>query len=376
MKFTVSFFKLRKIKKEDLLEYFKGICVFSIMVIVLSSLVGRVLKSEAGTRYIIGLASDFSKRDNIDIGLEDIVETYPVFNASNYTLAKTNVDKKPQVKQEVKSVATASFDVKAVDAISILDVFKKPNLKITKTSSYERISIYGITMLNYSSNKEMDYESLFKRKITLTKKSDPLLIYCTHTSESYANSDRFKFNYSGIYRSRDSSYNMLSVASVLNKTLIEKSFKVVFDTTPHDYTSYENSYKNSRKTIQKQLDSNSNFGMVIDVHRDASGDLKYAPTVEINGRKVAQLMIVMGVGTKGYENKYWSYNLSLAVQIMRMGEKMYPGLFKPMIIRGSKYNQDMSKNSFLIEVGATGNTLEEAYYGARCLANILSKIYI
>ena len=39
------------------------------------------------------------------------------------------------------------------------------------------------------------------------------------------------------------------------------------------------------------------------------------------------------------------------------------------------YNQDLIKHSFLVEVGTTGNTLEEAYFGSRCLANILNKFY-
>lgn len=228
--------------------------------------------------------------------------------------------------------------------------------------------------MNYSSNKNIDYKSLFNNNITLIKSKNPILMYCTHTSETYTSSSRYAINYSGNYRIRDSGYNMLSVAKIMSDTLKAKKIDVNFDTTPHDYTSYQNAYKNSKKTINKNL-KQSKYGMVIDVHRDASGNLSYAPTINVNGQKVAKLMLVMGVGTKGYENKYWKENLSLAVKIMRVGESMYPGLFKPMIIRNSKYNQDLNPNSFLVEVGATGNSLEEAYLGARCLANILNKIY-
>ena len=74
-------------------------------------------------------------------------------------------------------------------------------------------------------------------------------------------------------------------------------------------------------------------------------------------------------------NKYWEENLSLALQIVKKGEEMYPGLFRHVLVRDARYNQHLNKGSLLVEVGATGNTLEEAYYGARCFANILSKIY-
>ena len=38
-----------------------------------------------------------------------------------------------------------------------------------------------------------------------------------------------------------------------------------------------------------------------------------------------------------------------------------------MIIRNSLYNQDLNKYSLLIEVGATGNTIEEAKCATRCI---------
>jgi len=209
----------------------------------------------------------------------------------------------------------------------------------------------------------------------LEKGKDDVLIYSTHTSETYTNSDIYKFSYSGTYRSRDGKYNMLSVAHILNKTLNERGINTVFDTTAHDYTSYDSAYKNSMKTITKNLEKYKEFGVIIDVHRDAAGDLTFGPETTINGKKTAMLMLVVGVGYPGVENKYWKENLSLALRIATVGEQMYPGLFRHVLVRDSRYNQHLTPGSILIEVGATGNTLEEAYYGARCLGNILGNIY-
>lgn len=374
MRVTVSFFNGKNKYINKGIKIIFVIIGIILMFVCLLSFLAYIIKSEIAAQNLVGLASNFSKRKETEFRIEKLMGYYPVFNSNNYILAKEETKSK-ELEDEVKvTEEKKSFDTSVVDAVSILAMPKEANLSITKTKTYDRVNIYGISMLNYSSNKDIDYNKLFERNFSLTKKSDKVLIYSTHTSETYTNSNLYRIDYTGNYRVRDEKYNMLSVADVLGKSLKDKNFNVTFDTTPHDYTSYENAYKNSRKTIQKNLEK-EDYGLVIDVHRDASGDLTYGPTVDINGKKVARLMLVMGVGTKGYENKYWYENLSMAVEIMRIGESMYPGLFKPMIIRSSKYNQDLNENSILVEVGATGNTLEEAYLAARCLANIINKIY-
>ena len=53
---------------------------------------------------------------------------------------------------------------------------------------------------------------------------------------------------------------------------------------------------------------------------------------------------------------------------------MYPGLFKPIVVRSSRYNQHLTKCSSIIEVGATGNTLDEANTSMKYLAKVLSEV--
>ena len=54
---------------------------------------------------------------------------------------------------------------------------------------------------------------------------------------------------------------------------------------------------------------------------------------------------------------------------------MYPGLFRPLLIRDSKYNQDTNKGAILTEIGTTGNTHEQVYYAVTCLGNVLDKVF-
>jgi len=335
----------------------------------------KILITESGVKYIIAFATNIRMENKLkELKIEDLVKAYPVFNGDNYVVRANNSEKKEDKAEQAISTNNDFFDASAVDAVSEIITATKPNYTKKSTKNYDRIDIYGITIYDYSS-KNIDYEELFERSVNLTKKSDPVLVYCSHTSETYKNSDNFQFEYTGNYRTKDAKYNMLSVAGILSGRLNDKGLTSILDTTPHDYTSYDNAYKNSMKTINKNLEGNSRFGVIIDVHRDAAGDLTFGPTTVVNGKTTAKLMLVIGVGYEGFPNKYWEENLILALKIAKLGEEMYPGLFRQVLVRDARYNQHLSPGSILVEVGATGNTLEEAYYGARCFANILAKLY-
>ena len=65
----------------------------------------------------------------------------------------------------------------------------------------------------------------------------------------------------------------------------------------------------------------------------------------------------------------------MAVKIQEKANEMYPGLFRPIVLRNSRYNQHVGVGACIIEVGATGNTLDECLLSMGCLANILNKMY-
>ena len=377
MKTTVSFFYNCKKNIYNLLKYLKETTAYVLVMAILLISGVYFLNTFNGIERILIFATNVRlERQAKEYTVSDLIKAYPVFNEDNYIIsAKNEYSDLNKAKEESKiSSDTSLFDASAVDAVSNMITVTTENYTKKSTKNYDRIDMYGITIYDYSS-KNINYQELFERNIDLTKKSDPILLYCSHTSETYKNSDNFKFEYTGNCRTKDASYNMLSVASIMANTLKDRGFTTVFDTTPHDYTSYDNAYKNSLKTINLNLDKYSRFGVMIDIHRDAAADLSFNPTTTVNGKSTAQLMIVVGVGYDSFVNQYWKENLALALQITKLGEEMYPGLFRHILVRDARYNQHISPGSILVEVGATGNTLEEAYYGARCFANILEKIY-
>jgi stage II sporulation protein P len=102
------------------------------------------------------------------------------------------------------------------------------------------------------------------------------------------------------------------------------------------------------------------------------GEDRAKPTIEINGKKAAQIMLCMGsqTGTVTGHSK-WRENLRLAMQYHQTIEALYPGLARPLLLRSSKYNQHLTTGSILLEIGTESNTLSEAEYSASLAAEAL-----
>lgn len=208
--------------------------------------------------------------------------------------------------------------------------------------------------------------------VTVNNKN--ILIFHTHTCESYTQAETSKYNQTGNFRTTDLNFSVARVGTELQNQLKSYGYNVIHDTTYHDYPSYNGSYGNSLTTVQNLLKTNKDFDVVIDVHRDAIADSTYAPTVKIGDEYAAQLMFVIGTNGSGLEHDNWVQNLKFAIKVQEKANEMYPGLFKPMIVRNSRYNQNVSKAASIIEVGATGNTLEQSNTSMKYLAKVLSEV--
>ena len=88
----------------------------------------------------------------------------------------------------------------------------------------------------------------------------------------------------------------------------------------------------------------------------------------VAGKPSAQLMLVMGTNASGQEHPNWQENLSLGLKLQAVLQQKYPGICRPLALRAQRFNQDLSPGALLIEVGAAGNTRQEALTAMEALA--------
>ena len=239
-----------------------------------------------------------------------------------------------------------------------------------KKDTYNKI--YNGVKIKNESKYKLTEEDL-KPDIDFKNKED-IVIYHTHTCESYTKTEKYTYKSSGNFRTTDLNYSVARVGEELKKYLDKYDFNVIHNKTYHDYPKYNGSYTRSLETIEKILKT-SKASLVIDLHRDALGsNSKYAPSVKINGEEAAQLMFVIGTDGGGLKHDKWKKNLKLAIKIQEKANEMYPGLFKPIIVRNSRYNQHVSEGACIIEVGATGNTLEQCLVSMKYLSSVIFEV--
>lgn len=201
-----------------------------------------------------------------------------------------------------------------------------------------------------------------------------IIIFHTHTCESYTPTEVYSYEESGTFRTIDLNYSVARVGDSLSEQLISYGYNVIHDKTYHDYPAYSGSYGRSMATVENLLLSHSGTDVIIDLHRDAIEDTSYAPSVMIGDETVAQLMFVIGTDGGGLEHPNWQNNLKFAVAVQSKANELYPGLFRPILLRNSRYNQQLGSAACIIEVGATGNTLEQAMGSMKYLALVLNEI--
>lgn len=242
-------------------------------------------------------------------------------------------------------------------------------IKSTYKETYN-YSVNGVKIKN-ETNFNLDELQLSTDNVNTDNKN--VIIFHTHTCESYTQTENCKYEESGNYRTTNLEYSVSKVGDELGKYLTNYGFNVIHNKTYHDYPAYNGSYGRSLKTVSDILSKNK-ANIIIDLHRDAMNDETYAPKVKIGDEYVSQIMFVIGTDGSGLKHDNWKQNLEFAIKVQQKGNELYPGLFKPIILRNARYNQNLSSEAVIVEFGATGNTLEEATGASKYLAKVLSEI--
>lgn len=203
-----------------------------------------------------------------------------------------------------------------------------------------------------------------------------ILIVHTHGSEAYTMPPGQEYEPSGESRTTDTSLNVVRVGDELAKTLEEAGLTVLHDPTLHDYPEYSGAYGRSLDAVNAYLAEYPTISFVLDVHRDAISDgdgTPYKVVSGVAGLNAAQMSFVIGTDGGGLEHPDWRENLKLAAAIQQRLTADYPTLMRPITVRNSRYNQHTTPGSLLVEMGAAGNSLDEALLSARLLGKALAE---
>ena len=233
--------------------------------------------------------------------------------------------------------------------------------------------IPGAAALRNETAYEVDVSAVLESgtRIKLSNVGPQILIIHTHSSEAYtpAGLDRYVENDST--RTEDSEHNIIRIGDELAKLFEQAGLEVIHDRGVYDYPSYTGSYSRSGEAVERYLKDYPSISVVLDVHRDALGsdDVIYKTVAEEQGSCASQAMLLVGTDGSGLYHPAWRENLSLALYLQNAVSAAHPTLMRPVELVPQRYNQQLCTGMLILEVGSSGNTMQEALAAIRLFAD-------
>ena len=218
----------------------------------------------------------------------------------------------------------------------------------SKVSSPSKAQV--INAIDNSNQVTASYQNM-QSKVVKDKK---IHIYNTHQSEEY------------------NGYNVILGANYLKDCLSSQGYQC--DVEANDFEGYKavhniaynKSYSVSKMYLEQSLQSNGEYDLIIDFHRDSIS--KELSTINHNGKSYAKVMFVVGKSS----GKFDAVN-QLSQQLSDIVNSIAPEISRGVYVKQSHYNQGTSNNMVLIEVGAQSNTKEEIQATVEVIAEAIGK---
>lgn len=312
---------------------------------------------------LIPLGNYVTEREAAELLTEDEA-TYAIL-AKKQAEEENSVDENGQLIGKDKSEETRQASVPTMD------------LSMERLNDFEYLvsNFYTVDSVTYINPSELNASELLGKdlRIDLSTGGSKILIYHTHSQESFADSDN------------DPSTSIVGIGRYLTEILNNK-YKIP---TMHHEGVYDlingkldrsEAYEFAKPEVEQILAENPSIEVVIDLHRDGVADTTHLVT-EINGKPTAQIMFFNGLSRTrvngdlaGMANPYLQDNLAFSLQMKIAAETKYPGFARRNYLRGYKYNMDLMPRMLLIEAGAQTNTVEEMRNAMEVLADLLNSV--
>lgn len=312
---------------------------------------------------LIPLGNYVTEREAAELLTEDEA-TYAIL-AKKQAEEENSVDENGQLIGKDKSEETRQASVPTMD------------LSMERLNDFEYLvsNFYTVDSVTYINPSELNASELLGKdlRIDLSTGGSKILIYHTHSQETFADSDN------------DPSTSIVGIGRYLTEILNNK-YKIP---TMHHEGVYDlingkldrsEAYEFAKPEVEQILAKNPSIEVVIDLHRDGVADTTHLVT-EINGKPTAQIMFFNGLSRTrvngdlvGMANPYLQDNLAFSLQMKIAAETKYPGFARRNYLRGYKYNMDLMPRMLLIEAGAQTNTVEEMRNAMEVLADLLNSV--
>ena len=312
---------------------------------------------------LIPLGNYVTEREAAELLTEDEA-TYAIL-AKKQAEEENSVDENGQLIGKDKSEETRQASVPTMD------------LSMERLNDFEYLvsNFYTVDSVTYINPSELNASELLGKdlRIDLSTGGSKILIYHTHSQETFADSDN------------DPSTSIVGIGRYLTEILNNK-YKIP---TMHHEGVYDlingkldrsEAYEFAKPEVEQILAENPSIEVVIDLHRDGVADTTHLVT-EINGKPTAPIMFFNGLSRTrvngdlaGMANPYLQDNLAFSLQMKIAAETKYPGFARRNYLRGYKYNMDLMPRMLLIEAGAQTNTVEEMRNAMEVLADLLNSV--
>ncbi len=242
-------------------------------------------------------------------------------------------------------------------------------LAVTTEDGYVRVGDVFIKNTSRQTVEDIAFDGTFAAK--LGADAPQVLILHTHGSEAYTMPEGQEYVSTGTFRTADGSVSVIRVGDEIAAALSQHGISVLHDRALYDDPEYNGAYYRAEDAIEAYLEKYPSISFILDVHRDALED-KAGHQYKVITREdpsCAQVSLVMGSSWEG-----WQENLKLAVAVQQHLTDQYPTLMRPVTVRNSDYNEYFTPGSLLVEVGAAGNSLDEALTAARLFAHGFAEV--
>lgn len=224
-------------------------------------------------------------------------------------------------------------------------------------------------------SKQQPETKLVYASQTSEAKKDVLVVY-THSHEAYVPIVQAKTGKAAYY---DDQLNIATLTEPLTAAFASRQLAVhtmetdVMKTMKLSHSKFHEAYQVARPFVEQALQVKT-YDLILDIHRDSAK--KKTTTLKTSDGNYAKIALVIGL-----EHPTYGWNLAYAEQLNTELNELVPGISRGILKKEGKgvdgvYNQDLSQQMLLVEIGGIDNTEQELLNTIEVLAEAIEQLLL